>query len=68
MADFVSKGGRSVNMDVCYLTIFRQRGIRTIEVKPMDDGDSGNGESTIELSEGGDKRYSIDGRHYQGKQ
>lgn len=56
VADFVSKGGRSVNMDVCNLTIFRQRRIRTIEVKPMDDEDSGNGESTMDLSEGGESK------------
>lgn len=56
VADFVAKGGRSVNMDVCNLTIFRRQGIRTIEVKPMDDENSGNGESTIELSEGGESK------------
>ena len=55
VADYVSRGGRSVNMDVCDLTIFRRRGIRTIEVKPMDDEDRGNNERTIELSlEGGE--------------
>lgn len=49
VADFVARGGRSVNMDVCNLEIFRRRGIRIIEVKPMDDEDTGNGERTMDL-------------------
>ena len=49
VADYVARGGRSVNMDVCNLEIFRRRGIRIIEVKPMDDEDTGNGERTMDL-------------------
>ena len=59
VADFVARGGISVNMDVCNLSIFRRRGIRTIEVKPMDDEDRENSESTIELLSGGGEKMNI---------
>lgn len=47
VADFVARGGRSVNMDVCNLEIFRRKGIGIIQVKPMDDEDAGNSENHI---------------------
>lgn len=66
VADYVSRGGRSVNMDVCNLTIFRRRGIRIIEVKPMDDEDTGNGERTMDLLLQGDENITItSGTHIQ---
>lgn len=66
VADFVARGGRSVNMDVCNLEIFRRRGIRIIEVKPMDDEDTGNGERTMDLLLQGDENITItSGTHIQ---
>lgn len=60
VADFVTRGGKSVNMDVCNLEIFRQRGIRIIEVKTMDDEDAaGNSERAEEKSLQGSENMTI---------
>ncbi len=66
MADFVARGGRSVNMDVCNLEIFRRRGIGIIQVKPMDDEDAGNSERPMDLLLQGDENITItSGTHIQ---
>lgn len=64
VADFVARGGRSVNMDVCNLEIFRRRGIGIIQVKPMDDEDAGNSERAEEkLLQGGENITIPSGTH-----